>query len=59
MYRVQRFDKKTVGLHWQRHKTGAAHFEKAKKMGQKLPVAVTWAGIRRRSTRPRRPCRLA
>ena len=44
MYRVQRFDKKTVGLHWQRHKTGAAHFEKAKKMGQKLPVAVTLGG---------------
>lgn len=44
MYRVQRFDKKTVGLHWQRHKTGAAHFEKAKQMGQKLPVAVTLGG---------------
>ncbi|MCA1715426.1 MAG: UbiD family decarboxylase, partial [Actinobacteria bacterium] len=44
MYRVQRFDKKTAGLHWQRHKTGAAHFEKAKKLGQKLPVAVTLGG---------------
>jgi 4-hydroxy-3-polyprenylbenzoate decarboxylase len=44
MYRVQRFDKKTVGLHWQRHKTGAAHFDKAKKLGQKLPVAVTLGG---------------
>jgi 4-hydroxy-3-polyprenylbenzoate decarboxylase len=44
MYRVQRFDRKTVGLHWQRHKTGAAHFEKAKKMGQMLPVAVTLGG---------------
>jgi 4-hydroxy-3-polyprenylbenzoate decarboxylase len=44
MYRVQRFDRNTVGLHWQRHKTGAAHFEKAKKMGVKLPVAVTLGG---------------
>lgn len=44
MYRVQRFDKKSAGLHWQRHKTGAAHFEKAKKLGQKLPVAVTLGG---------------
>src|SRR5215211_798139 len=44
MYRVQRFDKRTVGLHWQRHKTGAAHFEKAKKLGQRLPVAITLGG---------------
>src|SRR3712207_5922240 len=44
LYRVQRFDNRTVGLHWQRHKTGAAHFEKAKKMGVKLPVAVTLGG---------------
>ena len=44
MYRVQRFDKRTVGLHWQRHKTGAAHFERAKKLGQKLPVAITLGG---------------
>lgn len=44
MYRVQRFDDKHVGLHWQRHKTGAAHYEKAKQMGEKLPVAVTLGG---------------
>ena len=40
MYRVQIFDKKTAGLHWQRHKGGAAHHEKYKKNGGKMEVAV-------------------
>lgn len=40
MYRVQVFDKNTTGLHWQRHKGGAAHHEKYKKNGGKMEVAV-------------------
>jgi 4-hydroxy-3-polyprenylbenzoate decarboxylase len=27
MYRIQILDKKTAAMHWQRHKTGASHFE--------------------------------
>ena len=44
MYRMQVFDKKTTGMHWQRHKTGARHLEKAKKLGQRLEVAVALGG---------------
>ncbi len=44
MYRMQVFDKNTTGMHWQRHKTGARHLEKAKKSGQRLEVAVALGG---------------
>lgn len=44
MYRVQIFDKNTTGMHWQRHKTGARHLEKARKLGRMLPVAVVLGG---------------
>ncbi|MBO8183299.1 MAG: menaquinone biosynthesis decarboxylase [Archaeoglobus sp.] len=37
MYRMQVFDSKTTGMHWQIHKHGAEHFKKA---GDKLEVAV-------------------
>ncbi len=44
MYRVQVLSKNTTGMHWQRHKTGTRHLEKAKKLGQKLKVAVAIGG---------------
>ncbi|MDZ7705469.1 MAG: menaquinone biosynthesis decarboxylase [Trueperaceae bacterium] len=44
MYRMQVYDKKTTGMHWQRHKTGARHLANAKKLGQKLDVAVALGG---------------
>ncbi len=44
MYRMQVFDKTTTGMHWQRHKTGARHLESAKKLSQKLEVAVALGG---------------
>ena len=44
MYRMQVFGKQTTGMHWQRHKTGAAHFEEWKKTGKKMPVTVTLGG---------------
>ena len=44
MYRMQVYDKKTTGMHWQRHKTGARHLEKAKKLGRRLEVAVALGG---------------
>ncbi len=37
MYRVQVYDAKTTGMHWQKHKQGRAH---AAKWGQKVPVAI-------------------
>ena len=44
MYRMQVYDKNTTGMHWQRHKTGARHLEKAKKLGKRLEVAVALGG---------------
>uniref|UniRef100_I2Q1L1 Menaquinone biosynthesis decarboxylase, SCO4490 family n=1 Tax=Desulfovibrio sp. U5L TaxID=596152 RepID=I2Q1L1_9BACT len=40
MYRMQVFDKNTTGMHWHRHKGGAAHYHLAEKRGERLPVAV-------------------
>ena len=44
MYRMQILDNKTTAMHWQRHKTGANHFEEWKKTGKRMPVAVTLGG---------------
>ena len=44
MYRMQILDRKSTGMHWQRHKTGANHFEAWKKAGKKMPVTVTLGG---------------
>jgi 4-hydroxy-3-polyprenylbenzoate decarboxylase len=44
MYRMQVFEKNLTGMHWHKHKTGARHYEEYKKLGQKMPVAVTLGG---------------
>ncbi|GGR71244.1 menaquinone biosynthesis decarboxylase [Deinococcus seoulensis] len=44
MYRVQVMSKNSTGMHWQRHKTGTRHLEKARKLGQRLEVAVAIGG---------------
>ncbi len=44
MYRMQVFDERTTGMHWQRHKTGARHLASAKEAGTKLEVAVALGG---------------
>lgn len=44
MYRLQKFDAHTTGMHWHRHKGGAAHYERARQLGRKLPVAVALGG---------------
>jgi len=44
MYRMQILDKNTTAMHWQRHKTGANHFEAWKKTGGRMPVTVTLGG---------------
>jgi 4-hydroxy-3-polyprenylbenzoate decarboxylase len=41
MYRVQVYDERTVGMHWQIHKGGAAHFREAERIEKKrMEVAV-------------------
>jgi 4-hydroxy-3-polyprenylbenzoate decarboxylase len=44
MYRMQILDKDTTAMHWQRHKTGANHFEAWKNTGRKMPVSVALGG---------------
>src|SRR3954451_22778206 len=39
-YRMQVYDGRTTGMHWQRHKGGAQHLRLAEKMGKRLEVAV-------------------
>ncbi|TYP50359.1 4-hydroxy-3-polyprenylbenzoate decarboxylase [Thermosediminibacter litoriperuensis] len=40
MYRLQVYDEKTTGIHWHLHKDGSEIYEKYKKLGKKMPVAV-------------------
>ncbi|MHB8604968.1 MAG: menaquinone biosynthesis decarboxylase [Thermoplasmatota archaeon] len=45
MYRMQVLDPTTTAMHWQTHKHGRAHFEKARTMGlERLPVSVAIGG---------------
>lgn len=44
MYRMQVIDKNTTAMHWQRHKTGANHFDAWKKRGGRMPVSVALGG---------------
>jgi 4-hydroxy-3-polyprenylbenzoate decarboxylase len=39
-YRLQVFDGRTTGMHWQRHKGGAQHHRVAERLGRRLEVAV-------------------
>ncbi|WP_104991738.1 menaquinone biosynthesis decarboxylase [Deinococcus sp. NW-56] len=44
MYRMQVMGRNVTGMHWQRHKTGTKHLEKAKRLGKRLEVAVALGG---------------
>ncbi|MBO5893155.1 MAG: menaquinone biosynthesis decarboxylase [Alistipes sp.] len=44
MYRMQRFDKRTTGMHWHIHKTGARHYDAYKRLGKRMPVVVALGG---------------
>lgn len=44
MYRVQVFDKKTCGMHWQMHKTGMRQMEDAGAKGKNIEVCVVLGG---------------
>ena len=39
-YRMQVFDGRSTGMHWQRHKGGAQHYRVAERLGKRMPVAV-------------------
>src|SRR5437762_6076833 len=41
MYRMQVFDERTAGMHWQTHKQGAEHYRRMTRHGRdRMPVAV-------------------
>ncbi|MCF7848158.1 MAG: UbiD family decarboxylase [Kiritimatiellales bacterium] len=44
IYRMQRYDDSSTGMHWQIEKGGGFHFKKACAMGQPLPVSVVLGG---------------
>ncbi len=44
MYRMQVYDGRTTGMHWQVHKTGAAHHAEYEKRGERMPVCVAVGG---------------
>jgi 4-hydroxy-3-polyprenylbenzoate decarboxylase len=44
LYRMQVFEPKMTAMHWHRHKVSARHFNEYKKLGLRMPVAVTIGG---------------
>ena len=40
MYRVQVLGARTVAMHWQRHKVGAAHWREMAERGETMPVCI-------------------
>ncbi len=44
MYRMQIFDGKTTGMHWQLHKVAARHGRRYYETGERMPVAVCLGG---------------
>lgn len=44
MYRMQRYDERTTGMHWQIHKGGGFHYNEAERLSQPLPVTVFLGG---------------
>ncbi len=44
MYRIQRHDNTTTGIHWQIHKGGGYHYYEAEKLNQELPLTLYIGG---------------
>ncbi|HVF57836.1 MAG TPA: UbiD family decarboxylase [Pyrinomonadaceae bacterium] len=44
MYRLQRHDAQTTGIHWQIHKGGGFHYHESEARGESLPVTVFLGG---------------
>ncbi len=44
MYRIQRYDDATTGIHWQIHKGGGYHYHAAEQLNQALPMTLFIGG---------------
>ncbi len=44
MYRMQKYDARTTGMHWQLHKVGAEHYRAAEGLKRRIPIAVALGG---------------
>ncbi|MBU1182652.1 MAG: menaquinone biosynthesis decarboxylase [Pseudomonadota bacterium] len=44
MYRMQKYDNLSTGMHWQYNKDGTRHFDKYKNRGRRMDVAVALGG---------------
>ncbi|MET0754278.1 MAG: UbiD family decarboxylase [Pyrinomonadaceae bacterium] len=44
MYRIQRYDAQTTGIHWQIGKGGGFHYFEAEQRGESLPVTISLGG---------------
>jgi 4-hydroxy-3-polyprenylbenzoate decarboxylase len=44
MYRMQIYDERTAGMHWQVHKVGARHGQRYYQRNERMPVAVCLGG---------------
>ncbi len=44
MYRIQRHDEQTTGIHWQIHKGGGYHYHAAEQLNQALPMTLYIGG---------------
>ena len=44
LYRIQVFDERTLGMHWQIHKVGAAHYREHVKADRRMGVAIVVGG---------------
>lgn len=44
MYRIQRYDDSTTGIHWQIHKGGGFHYHVAEQKNESLPVTLLIGG---------------
>ncbi|MDQ3516953.1 MAG: menaquinone biosynthesis decarboxylase [Gemmatimonadota bacterium] len=44
MYRVQLTGQRTLAMHWQRHKVGAAHWREMAERGETMPVCIAVGG---------------
>lgn len=42
LYRLQRHDARTIGMHWQIHKDSTNHYAVARRLGERLPVAIAF-----------------
>ena len=44
MYRLQQYDKRRLGMHWQIHKDASHFFDQYREAGKKMPVSVAIGG---------------